>query len=756
MKSNYYLHLMAATTMLCGLSACSDADLGGNGNGETVTFTAKLPMELTRAVGDGTNVKNLTCLVYDKKGNYVTQASASIQNAQANVTLQLASNVDYQLVFWAAAPNSPYTLTNNGMLNADLTHMNANDEANDAFYNKIDFIGGAEKTKTVTLHRPLAQINIGTDDSTLPVVNAAYPSGIYTTLTTDVYTTMDLLSGEVSGRTNITTPVAPISSLEDEKYPVNHTDANKKYKYTNVIYTLVPTQGAVSDMTFTSYASDAEGAPAMQSRPVTAVPMKQNFRTNIYGALLTSTTDFKVTINPNFLFDYNNNQLEVTAKGIESYLANTTGDVEINLTEDLTAETVVIPNATAEAPRHVKIGLNGMLPPSFVGGEYVTVDLYDNGTAAPASAKGVPLRKTRNAVAECNFIAKPNSVFNFYSGTYLAGADGEMFTIEGNGKINIYASHFIGVDPTPYLAEGAYMTKNGNVFEVGNSTWYGGLQEVDIQAGEVKEIHIKTADQLAWLAYWSYSHRTTPILILDNDLDLNHLSWFPLGWPWRGDFDGQNHTIRNLYVERPDVHAGLFNANKGKIRNIILDNATVKGGDDVGGIVGYMYADNFNTKAPIYYVSNCQVLNSTIVALDGKYSSGRVYHGWAGGIAGFMSKGDQLVDCAVRNTTISGTRNLGGLIGYPSPHEGGESTPLLKNCEVENITIVQNLTWGDKSEDAIMFTPENINILKSWAGIFHGFGDYDDDGAPFPIGYFPENLIENCRAIGNNRIEVIE
>ena len=71
---------------------------------------------------------------------------------------------------------------------------------------------------------------------------------------------------------------------------------------------------------------------------------------------------------------------------------------------------------------------------------------------------------------------------------------------------------------------------------------------------------IKTADQLAWVAYqtsnvskWSQNKD----FVLDADIDLGAHNWNPIGdghgnndnnYRFYGNFDGKGHTIKNLYL----------------------------------------------------------------------------------------------------------------------------------------------------------------------------------------------------------------
>lgn len=90
--------------------------------------------------------------------------------------------------------------------------------------------------------------------------------------------------------------------------------------------------------------------------------------------------------------------------------------------------------------------------------------------------------------------------------------------------------------------------------------------------------------------------------LADNSRDF--YAWTPIGseaTPYRGTFDGNNHTISGLYFNDVySAYAGLFGVNAGRIINVGVIDSYFKGSRYVGGVCGYNYA--FNTTATI---KNC-------------------------------------------------------------------------------------------------------------------------------------------------------
>lgn len=66
--------------------------------------------------------------------------------------------------------------------------------------------------------------------------------------------------------------------------------------------------------------------------------------------------------------------------------------------------------------------------------------------------------------------------------------------------------------------------------------------------------------------------------------------------PYSGTFDGQHHTVSNLYINRPgDTGTGLFYEISGTVQNLALANVDILGGTRVGALTGR----NFGTVSQV-------------------------------------------------------------------------------------------------------------------------------------------------------------
>lgn len=103
------------------------------------------------------------------------------------------------------------------------------------------------------------------------------------------------------------------------------------------------------------------------------------------------------------------------------------------------------------------------------------------------------------------------------------------------------------------------------------------------------------------------------------------MGWFPIGTlstPFKGKFDGNNHAIKNLYINNPECdYQGLFGfAENVEIKNLRMEDANITGKNCVGAICGEM-RENSN-------ITNCIVKgsvkgNDTVGGLLGQHYYGQ-------------------------------------------------------------------------------------------------------------------------------------
>ena len=274
-------------------SCQQEVDLGVKASGELVevSLNVQTPTMANRAYSDGATATHLQYAVYNEAGvilNDLTVENATI-NGSTTVNLQLVTGNTYSVLFWAAAPNAPYTVDlANKSMEVSYTGAVCSDEARDAFYKYHTFTVSGAQTETIELRRPFAQLNIGTND-----YDEATNAGLTVThakVATSAYTTLDLATGAVDGLTEV--EFAYAAAPTSETFPVDD------YQYLAMNYLLMAADKETVEVTF-YYATDENGANA-KSRTVGSIPVQRNYRTNLYGALFTSNVDVNVEIKPEY------------------------------------------------------------------------------------------------------------------------------------------------------------------------------------------------------------------------------------------------------------------------------------------------------------------------------------------------------------------------------------------------------------------------------------------------------------------------
>lgn len=338
--------LLALVATMPLMTSCSDDTLSGgakSGNMSTVSFTTELPAGIqTRAYADGTTATSLKYAIYESGtttplkvfGGDATYGTATLTAKKATVTMQLATGKNYDVVFWAdAGGNSPYQFDADSHTITVKQALTSNNENNDAFYAHQTFKVEGDMNTDVDLKRPFAQVNIGTDDV------AAAKNSVFDAKQTKVvmkaYKTLDLNTDEVSNEEEYTYDYADLPV--GETFPVA-TDG-KVYQYLSMNYLLVGAEKSIVDVKLTT---KDNGSQTIEGN-YTNIPVQRNYRTNIYGSLLTNTSQWNLQIAPEFDAPDNNVEVQVTgAANLKSFLAETSAAelAKMDVKVDLAGETL--------------------------------------------------------------------------------------------------------------------------------------------------------------------------------------------------------------------------------------------------------------------------------------------------------------------------------------------------------------------------------------------------------------------------------
>lgn len=303
-----------AAAAIVGLPSCSEENEPVIEPGDGVSITLRIPAGMnTRAgsFGDQTKVvlNNLQWTVFEVGENGSLESVYSDQKLNAfasgndteTVNLQLAKGKKYQVAFFADNSENNFITFNNG--NVEVNYMNAasNSELEDAFIGKSKEISvNGAYSETIVLSRPYAQLNWGTDDLDAPALQNILPSMSFeVSVSKGLFTGMNIISGEVSGEVTevVSFPAVASQNLPDNDFPVASEDAAKPYKLLCMNYLLTGDGTIDCSLKF----SESNLTPVNVSN----APVKANFRTNIYGSLITSPANFEITVNRDFLDNIN-------------------------------------------------------------------------------------------------------------------------------------------------------------------------------------------------------------------------------------------------------------------------------------------------------------------------------------------------------------------------------------------------------------------------------------------------------------------
>lgn len=181
---------------------------------------------------------------------------------------------------------------------------------------------------------------------------------------------------------------------------------------------------------------------------------------------------------------------------------------------------------------------------------------------------------------------------------------------------------------------------------------------------------------------------------------VNHTGTF------KGEFDGQNHTISNLTINTHNNNPasnGAFIAaatDSPILRNLRLYAADIKANWNVGGFVG-----RYDSASGMITMENCLLENSKIHAEVGNSPSEDAN---IGGLIGVVvgNKTNEIRNCHVRNTRLESAYVAGGLFGLCIKNT------TVEDCSISDVAVIINemSAVGDKMDIPV----DNILIDDYW------------------------------------------
>ena len=465
MKKNFFFGLFTLATMMF-TSSCSEQELEDPSllNGDVVTFSVNLQQSAsTRAAlaGRGTLADKLYYGVYEKTsnngwalipaisaltGDYTNdKAPATIQyGTPTQVEIKLAKQKEYSVIFWAANAE-------NNMCNVDwtartmtVTGGTANNEKNDVFWAYDEVEVNAAVAKTVDLYRPFAQLNIGASDQDILDAAAAEmvvkESKIVLNKVANIF---NMQTGAASGEATLTYSSAAILNAENWQFPVDG------HKYIALGYVLANTVDKSLVDVYLTYTDTKDND---YNSSFTSVPVQRNYRTNIYGNLLSNSADYNVNVQPDLDGEVNS-EVEVALQ-----LAAQAGG-SFTLTENLTLTSPL--TVTAD----LVLNLNG----KTISGNFANKDLTVINNSANLTLIGGEIKNTAtNGAAVITNSGKLVLQDVTINGAPI-GTEGypAYAVVTSGGELTVEEGTTISSDRgAVHMSNGANVTINGGNFEV--------------------------------------------------------------------------------------------------------------------------------------------------------------------------------------------------------------------------------------------------------------------------------------------------
>ena len=441
---------LAIFALLLSTASCSDEQFAGDltGGETTVTFNAQLPAGLqTRVAGDGMTATTLSYAVYEHGTTtpvITSEDEVTFVNKQATLSLKLAKGKTYDFLFWADsygkdAEENPYTVNfDTQTLTVNYDNALSNDESRDAFFGTATVAVKGAVSENITLKRPFAQLNIGTNDMAEAETAGLNTGALKSSVTVSgIFSSMNLMSGIPDPSTS-TKVIFGLNDIPDESFTAD----GRTFHYLALNYLLVSDQKGLVNCEFT-YNDGATN----DTRTIDNVPVQRNYRTNIFGSLLTGSVDLGITIDPAFdTPDFNYQELLLAAKN----------GGKVVLTSDVTiTESLVIAENV-----HTVVDLNGHniinntsvpdTPGSDLGN--TTVFTIQNGATLDIRGEGniqaVSTEPNQDGYRMAVY-ALSGSKVNIYGGNFYnnqnynnGNAQLDLIYADGNAVINIYGGRF--------------------------------------------------------------------------------------------------------------------------------------------------------------------------------------------------------------------------------------------------------------------------------------------------------------------------
>ena len=284
----------------------------------------------------------------------------------------------------------------------------------------------------------------------------------------------------------------------------------------------------------------------------------------------------------------------------------------------------------------------------------------------------------------------------------LAQLDALRYDLDGNGEVDV-----------PANTQSYYAAFLEGAFDMGcpaGCTGYELTADLDFDGDSNTEIDANDI-------YWN-----------------NGAGWQPIGAgddPFAATFDGGRHSLKNLFINRPDeTGVGLFggfgsdNGRVDEIRDVRLVNVDVTGHHEVGSLVGAATAAT---------IIRCSASGSLEASEPGEDDVDDhlffIYRNMAGGLIGEMWA--STLSHSYSTVSLSGWRGLGGLVG--ATFDGSKVVASYATGSVSALSYAGALVGLNSSADII------ASYATGHVSGGRGLVDFNANGGRIAYSYYRGN-----------------
>ncbi len=399
-----------------------------------------------------------------------------------------------------------------------------------------------------------------------------------------------------------------------------------------------------------------------------------------------------------------------------------------------------------------------------VGRNYDTVkNCYNTGSVSATGAyAGGVVGRNYETVTDCYYLSgcatDGNNVTQFGIGNATVG---ETTADEAGKTIAINSDQ---------LASGEVCTNLGK--HIGLDAANGFCILCTYQHAELNEdnyYEISNAGQLFWFANYINTVDRTANAVLTADIDLENRPWTPIGSTgenshnFRGVFDGQNHTIKGLYVEGGRAGLGFFGeVRTGTVKNFTIYGEVVANTDVnyVGGVIGSICGLNGENDLE----RNGAIIQdiTSYVNLTAKTHG----IGMIGGFVGYANHESLIENCSWYGTFDAGEYRVdSGAGGFIGKIQESTSRVTIRNCGAYG-TIKTNYAKNSYNNTPTIYMGGFLSFSNTsaqtaienclFAGKFERGENLTDEARLGAFGTLRSvNAIKNCYYLGDDGLEAV-